>query len=119
MRDLFRYFPYRELQWLPARFCVPTHESGERSLWMLEPTNFSEERRRVIGKAMNKQTKKPGFVEVNVCRFWFGDFDTWEYEPRISWHWITDKRIRESADETNKVSRMSLQTLVDVGLVGK
>ena len=31
-----------------ARFCVPTHETGERSLWMLEPTNFLEELRRVI-----------------------------------------------------------------------
>ena len=41
-----------------ARFCVPTHESGERSLWMLEPTNFSEERRRVIGKGSDEQANK-------------------------------------------------------------
>ena len=33
-----------------GRFCVSTNETGERSLGMLEPTNFSEELRRVIGK---------------------------------------------------------------------
>ena len=77
-------------------FYASTHETGERSLWMLEPTEL----RRVIGKVKRWTSQQNKLVCLgqfllgcwNVCRFLIRDFDTWEYEPRISWHGITDKK---------------------------
>ena len=49
-------------------FCASTHETGERSLWMLELTKLR--RGDWYGEAMNKPTKK--LVCLGQFFFWGG-----------------------------------------------